>query len=97
MELLDGRSATFVGGNFLDLHDLDGVSAGTMTGTHVAVLRKRKTRIKNTNMAGFVECLDIDEAEESVEKEEGELPFLFMRIIIRMSLLETYQPLMGAS
>ena len=48
-------------------------------------------------MAGFVECLDIDEAEESVEKEEGELPFLFMRIIIRMSLLETYQPLMGAS
>jgi hypothetical protein len=51
VELLDGRSATFVGGNFLDLHDLDGVSAGTMTGTHVAVLRKRRTRIKNTNMA----------------------------------------------
>ena len=45
MELLDCRSATFVGGNFLDLHDLDGVSTGTMTGTHVAVLKKRRTRI----------------------------------------------------
>ena len=36
-------------------------------------------------MAGFVECLDIDEAVETVEKEEGEFPFLFIRIIIRMT------------
>lgn len=37
MELLDGRSATFVGSNFLDLHDLDRVGAGTMTGSHIPI------------------------------------------------------------
>lgn len=37
MELFDGWSATFVGCDHLHLHDLDGVSAGTMPGTHVTI------------------------------------------------------------
>lgn len=37
MELLDGRSATLVGSNHLDLHDLDGVGTCTMAGAHITI------------------------------------------------------------
>lgn len=37
VELLDGRSATLVGGDDLHLHDLDGVGASTMASSHVTV------------------------------------------------------------
>lgn len=37
VELLDSRSATFVGSDHLHLHDLDGVSASTMAGTHIPI------------------------------------------------------------
>lgn len=37
VELLDGRSATLVGGDHLHLHDLDGVGAGTMASSHIPV------------------------------------------------------------
>ena len=37
VELLDGRSATFVGSDDLDLHDLDGVSASTMASAHITI------------------------------------------------------------
>ncbi len=37
MELDDVRSLALVGGDRLDLHDLDGVSARSVLGTHVSV------------------------------------------------------------
>lgn len=37
VELLDGRSATFVGCNHLHLHDLDGVSTSAMACTHITI------------------------------------------------------------
>lgn len=41
VELLDGRSATLVGSNHLDLHDLDGVGTCTVAGTHITIWQKR--------------------------------------------------------
>lgn len=46
VELLDGRSATFVGSNHLHLHDLDWVSASTMAGTHIPIWAHTKKYIK---------------------------------------------------
>lgn len=37
VELLDGRAAALVGGDDLDLHDLDGVGSGPMASPHVPV------------------------------------------------------------
>lgn len=37
VELLDGRSATLVGGDDLHLHDLDGVGTGTMASAHITI------------------------------------------------------------
>ncbi len=37
VELLDGGSAAFIGFDDLHLHDLDGVSAGAMPGTHITI------------------------------------------------------------
>lgn len=37
VELLDGRSATLVGGDDLHLHDLDGVGAGAMASSHITI------------------------------------------------------------
>lgn len=39
VELLDGGPATLVGGDHLNLHDLNGVGAGAVPGAHVAVCR----------------------------------------------------------
>lgn len=46
VELLDGRSATLVGGNLLDLHDLDGMGAGAMAGSHIPVCKEQKGNLK---------------------------------------------------
>lgn len=40
VELLDGRSATLVGSNHLDLHDLDGVGTCTVAGAHITIWQK---------------------------------------------------------
>ncbi|KFR06620.1 hypothetical protein N306_04394, partial [Opisthocomus hoazin] len=40
MELLDCRSTALASSNFLNFHDLNRVSTGTMTGSHVAVCNK---------------------------------------------------------
>lgn len=37
MELLDGRSATLVGSDDLNLHYLDGVGASTMASSHITI------------------------------------------------------------
>ncbi|KFO58422.1 hypothetical protein N302_08801, partial [Corvus brachyrhynchos] len=41
MELLDCWSAALAGSNFLNLHDLNRVSTGTMTGSHITVWNNR--------------------------------------------------------
>ncbi|KFP35458.1 hypothetical protein N324_08392, partial [Chlamydotis macqueenii] len=41
MELLDCWSTALASSNFLNFHDLDRVSTGTMTGSHIAVWNKR--------------------------------------------------------
>lgn len=37
VELLDGGSATLVGGDDLHLHDLDGVGASAMASSHIPI------------------------------------------------------------
>ncbi|KFV94668.1 hypothetical protein N326_00635, partial [Eurypyga helias] len=41
MELLDCWSAALASSNFLNFHDLNRVSTGTMTGSHITVCNKR--------------------------------------------------------
>ncbi|KFV38969.1 hypothetical protein N341_06644, partial [Tyto alba] len=41
MELLDCWSTAFASSNFLNFHDLNRVSTGTMTGSHITVCNKR--------------------------------------------------------
>ncbi|KFQ79328.1 hypothetical protein N337_00299, partial [Phoenicopterus ruber ruber] len=41
MELLDCWSTALASSNFLNFHDLNRVSTGTMTGSHIAVCKKR--------------------------------------------------------
>ncbi|KFW95160.1 hypothetical protein N336_06252, partial [Phalacrocorax carbo] len=40
MELLDRGSTALAGSNFLNFHDLNRVSTGTMTGSHITVWNK---------------------------------------------------------
>lgn len=42
VELLDGRSATLVGGDDLHLHDLDGVGTSAMASSHVTVWKRHR-------------------------------------------------------
>ncbi|KFQ33893.1 hypothetical protein N332_10001, partial [Mesitornis unicolor] len=41
MELLDRWSAALASSNFLNFHDLNRVSTGTMTGSHITVCNKK--------------------------------------------------------
>lgn len=43
VELLDGGSAALIGSDHLHLHDLDGVGAGTVAGTHVTVCGRERS------------------------------------------------------
>lgn len=55
MELLDGGSATLVGGDHLHLHDLDGVGAGAMASSHVTVWRHEQETLRTSCHADSIQ------------------------------------------
>ena len=70
MELLDGRSAAFIGSDLLDLHDVDGVGTGTMASAHITIWRTQTQHQnnKNTQLPSWKTYHDLENTDTTSEQ-----------------------------